>query len=179
MRWSIPMELRSQMPIIIIISIQDLDSDGDGFTNIAEITAGTFPGDASSRPTALLLLYIGGNLSGLSSGNVVLQNNGGNNLSLSANGSFAFTTALTSGTAYSVTILTQPAGQTCSVSNGSGTIGSANVTNVSVSCAALPATTYTLGGNLSGLSSGTLCSRIMAAIILVCLQTALLSLLQP
>ncbi len=31
---------------------------------------------------------------------------------------------------------TNPSGQTCSVANGSGTIGSANVTNVSVSCAA-------------------------------------------
>ncbi|MDA8123715.1 MAG: hypothetical protein M0009_00805 [Deltaproteobacteria bacterium] len=32
-------------------AIQNLDSDGDGFTNIAEITARTFPGDAASRPT--------------------------------------------------------------------------------------------------------------------------------
>jgi len=33
-------------------AIQSLDSDGDGFTNLAEITARTFPGDASSHPTA-------------------------------------------------------------------------------------------------------------------------------
>jgi len=31
-------------------SIESLDSDGDGFTNIAEITARTFPGDAASKP---------------------------------------------------------------------------------------------------------------------------------
>ena len=97
---------------------------------------------------------VGGSLSGLSSGSVVLQNNGGSNLSRSVNGSFTFATALTSGTAYNVTVLTQPAGQTCSVTNGSGTIGTANVTNVAVSCVALPPATYTVGGSLSGLSSG-------------------------
>jgi len=33
-------------------AIANLDSDGDGFTNIEEITARTFPGDATSHPTA-------------------------------------------------------------------------------------------------------------------------------
>lgn len=32
-------------------SIEGADSDGDGFTNLAEITAFTYPGDAASRPT--------------------------------------------------------------------------------------------------------------------------------
>jgi hypothetical protein len=31
-------------------SIEQLDSDGDGYTNLEEITAGTFPGDASDFP---------------------------------------------------------------------------------------------------------------------------------
>jgi hypothetical protein len=31
-------------------AIQNLDSDGDGYTNIQEINAGTFPGDAASHP---------------------------------------------------------------------------------------------------------------------------------
>ena len=35
-----------------------------------------------------------------------------------------------------MTVKTNPSGQTCTVANGSGTIGSANVTNVAVSCAA-------------------------------------------
>ena len=81
----------------------------------------------------------------------MLQDNGGDNLSVSANGSFTFATALASGAAYNVTVKTNPSGQICSVSNGSGTIASANVTNVAVSCAngPLPA-----GGSVSG-SSGT------------------------
>jgi hypothetical protein len=34
----------------VFAAIEGLDSDGDGFTNIAEINAGTFPGDAASHP---------------------------------------------------------------------------------------------------------------------------------
>lgn len=76
---------------------------------------------------------VGGTLSGLS-GNVVLQNNGGDNLSLSSDGPFTFSTPVVQGAPYNVTVLTQPSGQTCSVANGSGTMGGANVTNVAVTC---------------------------------------------
>jgi hypothetical protein len=92
---------------------------------------------------------VGGTVSGLS-GSVVLQDNGGDNLTVSANGPFTFATKLASGAAYAVTVQTQPAGQTCTVASGSGTIGSANVTNVAVSCASNP--TFSVGGNVSGLT---------------------------
>src|SRR5262249_10165965 len=78
---------------------------------------------------------VGGTVSGLS-GTVVLQDNAGDDLSVTANGSFTFATALASGAAYAVTVKTNPSGQSCTVSSGSGTVGSANVTNVAVSCAA-------------------------------------------
>ena len=92
---------------------------------------------------------IGGTVSGLS-GTVVLQDNGGDDLSVGASGGFTFGTGLATGAAYSVTVKTSPAGQTCTVANGSGTVGSANVTNVAVTCAA--ASTYSIGGTVSGLS---------------------------
>ena len=76
---------------------------------------------------------IGGTISGLT-GTVVLQNNGGDNYSTSTNGSFVFTTALNNSASYAVTVSTQPTGQSCTVTNGSGTVSSANITNVSVSC---------------------------------------------
>ena len=91
---------------------------------------------------------IGGTVSGLSGTGLALQDNGGNNLSLSANGAFTFSNSIANGAAYSVTVLTQPAGQSCTVTNGSGT-ASANVSNVQVSCAT---TTYTFGGTVSGLT---------------------------
>ena len=95
---------------------------------------------------------MGGSVSGLS-GTVVLQDNGGDDLSVSANGSFTFGTQLANGGAYAVTVKTNPSGQTCTVASGSGTIGSANVTNVAVTCTANGGdTTYSVGGSVSGLS---------------------------
>ena len=73
-------------------------------------------------------------MSGLS-GSVVLRDNGGDDLSVSANGPFTFATKLVDGAAYAVTVKTNPSGQTCSVSNGSGTVAGANVTGVAVACA--------------------------------------------
>src|SRR5215471_3535145 len=52
---------------------------------------------------------VGGTVSGLS-GTVVLQDNGGDDLSVSANGGFTFATGLASGSAYKVTVKTNPAG---------------------------------------------------------------------
>ena len=92
---------------------------------------------------------IGGTVSGLS-GTVVLQDNGGDNLSVTGNGSFTFATPVVAGGAYSVTVKTNPSGQTCTVSGGSGTAASANITSVAVSCSA--AASYTIGGTVSGLS---------------------------
>jgi hypothetical protein len=45
--------------------------------------------------------------------------------------------ALPAGTAYSVSVVTQPSGETCSITQGAtGTVGTSNVTNVAVSCLA-------------------------------------------
>ena len=106
-------------------------------------------------PSSLYSFTIGGTVAGLGAGkSVVLLNNGGDALTRNANGGFSFATALASGASYAVTVGTQPAGQTCTISNGSGTVASANVTNVAVSCVDLPPATYTIGGNLSGLGAG-------------------------
>jgi subtilisin family serine protease len=79
---------------------------------------------------------IGGAVSGLLGAGLVLQNNGGNNLAISGNAGFTFGTAILSGATYAVAVLTQPTGpdQVCSVTNGSGTVGAGNVTNVDVNC---------------------------------------------
>ncbi len=94
---------------------------------------------------------VGGTLSGLASGaSATLKLNGGNDLPLNANGPFTFSGGLLSGATYAVTVGTQPSSppQSCTVSNGSGTVGSSNVTNVAITCTTLP--TYTIGGTVSG-----------------------------
>ena len=78
---------------------------------------------------------IGGKVSGLNSGtSVTLLDNGGDALKVTANGSFTFATALPSGAAYKVTVGTQPSGETCTVTGGSGKVGTKNVTTVKVAC---------------------------------------------
>ena len=100
---------------------------------------------------------IGGTVSGLAPGDsVVLGDNGGDPLTLTANGAFTFATSLASGASYSVTVVTQPGGadggaETCTVGAGTGTVGSGNVTNVTVTCVA---ETFTVGGTVTGLAPG-------------------------
>ena len=62
----------------------------------------------SANPPGTKTYAIGGSLSGLSSGTLILKNNGGDNLSLTANGAFTFATKLTNGSTYDVSIGTQP-----------------------------------------------------------------------
>jgi len=91
----------------------------------------------------------------------VLQDNGGNNLALASGAtSFTFSTPISSGGTYNVTVLTQPSSpaETCAVTNGSGT-AAANVTNVQVSCTT---TTYTIGGRSRVSRARGWCCRTMA-----------------
>ena len=79
---------------------------------------------------------IGGTVTGLTGTGLALLDNGGDSLAVTANGPFTFKTSLATGTAYAVTVGTQPTGpaQTCTVTNGTGTTGTTNVTTVAVSC---------------------------------------------
>jgi 6-phosphogluconolactonase (cycloisomerase 2 family) len=85
----------------------------------------------------------------LTGAGLVLRNNGGNDLAIAANGAFMFTTALTSGGNYAVSVQTQPTNPTqmCTVGSGTGVVA-ANVTNVTVTCV----NTYAVGGTITGLA---------------------------
>ena len=110
---------------------------------------GSGGGGGGGSPPPPTQYTIGGTVTGLS-GTVVLQDNGGDNLSVTQNGSFTFATKVNSGGAYSVTVMTQPSGQTCTVASGSGT-ASANVTTVAVTCANA-SSGVTIGGTVTGLT---------------------------
>lgn len=103
-----------------------------------------------SGPTYSVSLTV----SGLAGSGLVLQNNLGNDLTVAANGTATFTKALADGSNYSITVKTQPGNpsQSCSVTNGSGTISGSNITDVAVACTT---NLYTIGGTLSGLAAGT------------------------
>src|ERR1700691_2152102 len=92
---------------------------------------------------------VGGTVSGLASGeSVVLENNGGDPQTISQGGPFVFSVSASNGS-YSITVATPPPGQTCTVAGGSGTVGSANVANIVVTCSA---EAFSLGGTIKGLN---------------------------
>jgi len=107
--------------------------------------------DVSCVDDVIIDYTVGGTVSGLT-GTVTLQNNAGDDITTSANASFTFATAIADGTAYNVTVSSQPAGQICTVSNGNGTIAGANVTNVGVNCSDIVVPTYSVGGTVNGLT---------------------------
>ncbi|MBV9191571.1 MAG: hypothetical protein JO292_11275 [Betaproteobacteria bacterium] len=95
---------------------------------------GGYDSGGSNTPAGLTY-SIGGTVSGLNAGGtVVLQNNGGNDLSVTANGPFTFSAPINYATGYDVSVLTNPTGQTCSVTNAIGGYPGMSVTNVAVTC---------------------------------------------
>jgi hypothetical protein len=76
---------------------------------------------------------IGGTVSGLT-GSLMLQNNGGDILILTQDGPFNFSTPVLDGAAYSVTVLSEPSSQICTVLNGSGTVVGKAVDTVTIVC---------------------------------------------
>jgi hypothetical protein len=94
---------------------------------------------------------IGGVATGLAGAGLVLQLNGGNDLSIVSSGTFAFATALQNGARYDVSVRKQPTNpsQACSVSNGSGTVSGSNVTSIAIRCVS---SSFTVGGTVSGLT---------------------------
>ncbi|RKP43489.1 hypothetical protein D7S86_28835, partial [Pararobbsia silviterrae] len=73
---------------------------------------------------------IGGTVTGLAdNASMKLLDNGGDALTVAANGAFTFATPIAVNQAYAVTVGTPPLWQNCAVANGNGT-AAANVTSV-------------------------------------------------
>lgn len=92
---------------------------------------------------------VGGSISGLTADGLVLSN-GTDSVSPASGASiFSLPAPVASGATYAVTVRTQPAGETCTVANGSGSVGALAITNVAVTCAT---NAYTIGGVIAGLT---------------------------
>ena len=110
------------------------------FVLLPALASFAFIGCNSTAPTHSKIqsssFTIGGTVSGLSGAGLVLQMNGGDNLAVSANGNFAFSTPVSGGDTYLVSVLTQPSNpaQSCTVGNGSGVAGN-TMTGIQVTCA--------------------------------------------
>ncbi len=97
-------------------------------------------------------LTVGGSVTGLAGGAVVLQINGSDDLTVKTD-KFKFPKPLAKGAAYAVTVKTQPTlpvKQTCKVGQDSGKVADKPVSNVDVTCTT---NTYAVGGTVSGLAA--------------------------
>jgi hypothetical protein len=106
--------------------------------------------DVTSIEVECISAYrIGGTVTGVAGPGLILQNNGGDDLTITSNGTFIFPTRVGDGQAYEVTVASTPSSpnQRCQVSNGSGIVQGQNVQDVQVQCQ----TVYTIGGTVSGL----------------------------
>ena len=96
---------------------------------------------------------ISGTVTGLAGAGLKLRNNNNpaDEITIAKTGPFGFTfsTPILSGATYAVTVVAQPTNlsQTCTVTNGGGTVGGASVTNVAVNCVT---NSFTVGGTVTG-----------------------------
>ncbi|HYW76133.1 MAG TPA: choice-of-anchor tandem repeat GloVer-containing protein [Gammaproteobacteria bacterium] len=127
-------------------------------------------GSPSSTSSNARSYTVGGTVAGLGNKeSVVLLINGGDQLSITANGPFVFSNSLPAGSSYQVTVKSHTSGIACVVGNGTGTVSS-NVTGITVTCGS-EVTLYSFGpapygvqpnaglimdnsGNLFGTTSG-------------------------
>ena len=110
----------------------------------------TPPAAAPAPAPAPATYTVGGGVTGLTAPGLVLVN-GSDTVDVSAGATgFTLPAGVAQGASYAVSIKTQPTGEQCSVSNATGTIAGANVTNAAVTCAVLA---HSLGGTISGLPS--------------------------
>jgi hypothetical protein len=102
---------------------------------IASLTFLVACGD-NSNSEPILAGPISGTVIGLSNGNeLVVQNNDTNTTVVSVNGNFSFASPVSVQESYSVTVLTQPTSQICTVLNGNGT---GAMVNLSITCVPVP-----------------------------------------
>ncbi|HTT04061.1 MAG TPA: kelch repeat-containing protein [Steroidobacteraceae bacterium] len=112
------------MPGVVLGVALTLTACGGGSTTYTLTTA-----------TAAITNYtVGGTISGLTSGSVVLAN-GSATVTVAADASsWEFPTSFSPGSSYSVTVQTQPAEEQCAVTSGASGMDTGNVANVAVTC---------------------------------------------
>jgi hypothetical protein len=124
----------STLAPLVLIAVISATLLAGCFKDIHECEPGsaTIPCNGETPP----LYSIGGTVVWLEGTGLKLQNNGSDDLPIGADGSFAFSTKLSNGSTYNVTVQIQPATptQACTPSNATGTINGGDVTDVQVIC---------------------------------------------
>ncbi|BEP58590.1 hypothetical protein GmRootV118_58340 [Variovorax sp. V118] len=128
-----PVSIAANNPYEITVAAQPVGSQCAVINGSGTITA---PVTNVQVVCSALAYAVGGNVTGLT-GNLVLQSGGQPDLTVNANGPFVFRDPFPHGAAYAVSVKTMPAGQTCVVSNGTGTVAGV-VSSIVATCSDIP-----------------------------------------
>lgn len=150
---------------------------GQPANQICNITQGTTSGVIAAANINDLVVTctdvtftIGGTFTGLQ-GTARLLLNGVEVLGVASDGAFAFTTRAPSGAGYHVALIEPPANQQCTLTNALGTVGSANITNITATCITQ---TLSVGGTATGLE-GDLLLQLQSNTTFEVLETLILN----
>lgn len=105
------------------------DGDDEGGDDVFVDAAPPIEPDAAPARFA-----IGGRVANLLGTGLVLELDGGEQLTFDADMTFAFAEERLAGETYAVSIATQPSTQECVIRNATGTIGGADVTDIEIEC---------------------------------------------
>ncbi len=121
-----------------------------GLTCTPSNNSGTMPAGSVSNVVitcAANTYTVGGTISGLSTSGLVLLDNGADATTINSNAAlFTMNTGVAYGSNYAITVQSEPTGLVCPVSNGSGTMGAADVTSVSIACVSNFTLLYSFAG---------------------------------
>ncbi len=123
-----------------------------GTVGTADIT------DVAVACTTLATVTVGGTVTGLTGSGLILNYNDMVNapvqLAVPAAGTFTFPSGVIQGSAYQVTVGTEPGSptQNCVVTNGTGVVGSENISNISVACSGVGRFAYVANAGDSSIS---------------------------
>jgi hypothetical protein len=135
------------MPVLPLVQLSGKSMKTPFPFAIRVTAAALLAGLAGCGGSSVTNVSVSGTITGLTAANLILTD-GYATLPVAVNStSFKFPTRLNEGYGYTVSIYNQPDQETCTVANGTGTIGTSDVTNVAITCAP----NKLLGGTVSGL----------------------------
>lgn len=155
--FTFPNALASGSAYEIIVSVQpDAPSQTCTVANASGVV-GSGAASSASVTCATDTFAVSGTVVGLEGDRLVLQNSN-ETVEVESDGTFSFPGRIASGGSYDVVVQVQPSNpaQACTVTNGSGTVTTADVTDVSVTCTRRE---FTIGGVVGGLAGSGLILR--------------------
>ena len=124
---------------LLISTASLLAGCGGGSSSAGTGSAVAVTAPVTPNPVTAQSYTVAGNVSGLAANSSLsIMNNGADPTTIRSNGNYQFAVQITSNGSYAITIAGQPASQSCSIANASGTNITHNISNADISCSQNP-----------------------------------------